>query len=55
MPRKPRLQIPGGIYHVTQRATGHEVLFVDRLDRLRFDCTLLLTAERHVWEIHDYC
>ena len=55
VPRKPRLQFAGGIFHVTQRATGREVLFLDRLDRLRFDRTLLLTAERHAWEIHDYC
>ncbi len=55
MPRPPRVQIAGGIYHVTQRATGHEILFADADDRRRFDLLLARTAERHSWELHDYC
>lgn len=55
MPRAPRLQISGGVYHVTQRATGHELLFMDRIDRQRFDRLLLRAARRFSWDLHDYC
>jgi len=54
MPRKPRLQIAGGIYHVTQRATGHDLLFTDSPDRNRFERLLIRTARRYAWELHDY-
>ncbi len=55
MPRRPRLQVPGGVYHVTQRATDQETLFVELLDRVGFDHLLVRTAARYDWEIHDYC
>ncbi len=55
MPRRPRLQIPGGVYHVTQRATDKETLFVELSDRVGFDNLLVRTAARYDWEIHDYC
>lgn len=55
MPRRSRLQIAGGVYHVPQRATGHEPLFRDPIDRDRFDHLLLRTARRYSWELHDYC
>jgi putative transposase len=40
---------------VTQRATDHELLFVDSFDRRGFLHILLKTAKRWSWEIHDYC
>jgi REP-associated tyrosine transposase len=55
VPRPLRLQIPGGLYHVTQRATDSETLFVDVFDRAAFDHLLLRTAQRFDWEIHDHC
>jgi putative transposase len=55
MARRPRLQIPGGVYHVTQRATDQETLFHELLDRVGFDHLLLRAAARYDWEIHDYC
>lgn len=55
MARGPRLQIPGGVYHVTQRATDDEILFAEALDRVGFDHLLVRTAKRCAWEIHDYC
>lgn len=55
MPRRPRLQIPGGLYHVTQRSTDQELLFLEPLDRVAFDHLLVRTVTRYGWEIHDYC
>ena len=55
MPRRPRLQIPGGVYHVTQHSTDRETLFFELLDRVLFDQLVVRTAIRYDWEIHDYC
>ena len=55
MPRRPRPQIPGGVYHVTQHSTDHETLFLELSDRVDFEHLLLRTATRYDWEIHDYC
>jgi putative transposase len=49
------VQIPGGVYHVTQRATDRELLFVDRLDWAGFAHLLERTSKRYAWVIHDYC
>lgn len=43
------------MYHVTQKATGHDVLFIDAIDRVRFDRLLLKTAKLHNWRLDDYC
>jgi putative transposase len=55
MPRPPRIQVAGGVYHVTQRATGRELLFLDDDDRRAFLLLLRRTLERYRWELHDYC
>ncbi|MDD3440106.1 MAG: transposase, partial [Kiritimatiellae bacterium] len=36
MARKPRILIPGGLYHVTSRGNERQVVFRDDRDRLRF-------------------
>ena len=36
MPRRPRLQIPGGLYHVTGRGNRRSVIFQDDHDRREF-------------------
>ena len=40
MPRKPRVQYPGAIYHVVSRGDRREAIFVNDLDRHDFLRTL---------------
>ncbi len=35
MPRKPRLHVPGGLYHVVLRGNNRQALFFSVADRLR--------------------
>ncbi len=43
------------MYHVTQRATGSELLFVDPIDHDAFDRLLELAVRRARWKLHGYC
>lgn len=43
------------MYHVTQHATGEEVLFRDAFDRFLFEGLLGRTVKRYDWELHAYC
>ena len=36
MPRRPRYELPDGVYHVTSRGTGGTMIFVDDNDRAAF-------------------
>ena len=55
MPRPDRVHVPNGVNHVTQRATDHEILFADSVDRSGFDRLLELTVKRYEWTLHAYC
>ena len=49
------MHVRNGVYHVTQRATDHEILFVDSVDRQEFDRLLDLAGRRARWQLHAYC
>jgi putative transposase len=55
VPRPLRVHVPNGVFHVTQRATGHEILFVDATDHLTFDRLLGIAVKRARWKLHGYC
>ena len=55
MARKPRIQIPGGLYHVTARGNTGRVLFRDDADRERFFITLASVSARRGWGCRTYC
>ena len=55
MGREPRLEIRNAVYHVTQHATGDEVLFRDALDRVFFEQLLERAVKRFRWELRAYC
>jgi putative transposase len=55
MARQPRLQIPGGIYHVTGRGNRREPIFLDEVDYERFVAILGDVVERRRWRIYSYC
>jgi putative transposase len=55
MPRAPRFQAPGAIYHVTSRGTEGRSIFVDDLDRRLFLAELGTVVQAHSWLCPAYC
>jgi len=55
MPRRPRLHVPGGLYHVILRGNARGDIFFDTDDRLRWESILAEELERHGHRIHAYC
>ena len=55
MPRRPRRDLPDGIYHVTCRGTGGISIFVDDLDRGAFAFLLKQAAQRFDLQLIAWC
>src|SRR5687768_17351897 len=55
MPRKPRIQYEGAIYHVMNRGDRREDIFKGDEDRELFLTTLGETCARTNWQVHAYC
>jgi len=55
MPRKPRLHVPGGLYHVILRGNNRQTIFFDHDDRRRWELLIETGLERHAHRIHAYC
>lgn len=55
MPRRPRFQAPGAIYHITSRGTEGRDVFLDNLDRRRFLSVLANVVEERRWICPAYC
>lgn len=55
MSRPLRLEIPGGLYHVTSRGDRREDIYHDDTDRLAWLSVLGQTCERYNWRIHAWC
>jgi REP element-mobilizing transposase RayT len=55
MPRKPRVQYPGAIYHVVSRGDRREAIFVNDVDRHDFLRTLAQACLKTGWQVHAYC
>jgi len=55
MARNPRLEVPGGIYHVATRGNNCEPIVWDDHDRSFFVWTLTRTSRRHGWSLLAYC
>ena len=55
MSRPLRLQIPGGIYHVTARGNARRAIFEDDDDCARFLTVLAGTVARYRVLCHAYC
>lgn len=52
---RPRIEVPGGHYHVGSRGNDHTPIFLTDIDRSMFLLLLGRTARRHGWIIHAYC
>ena len=55
MPRKPRVQYPGAIYHLVSRGNRCEAIFVNDVDRHDFLRTLGEVCLKTGWQVHAYC
>ena len=55
MARKPRLHVPGGIYHVLLRGNGGQDIFFAKQDRSRFLLLLQEGVERFDCRVHAFC
>ena len=55
MPRKMRVQVPGGLYHVMSRGDQREDIFFDDVDRHDFIKTLAEVCQKADWQVHAIC
>jgi putative transposase len=55
MPRKPRLYVPGGFYHVILRGNGRNDIFFEPRDRGLWQFLLQKGLARYDHRVHAYC
>jgi putative transposase len=55
MSAKHRLQIAGGMYHVTARGNAQAAIFLDEFDYLQFLRVLAAQVARRGWLCHSFC
>lgn len=55
MPRKPRLHVPGGFFHVILRGNGRSDIFFAREDRSIWESLIADAVRRYGHRIHAYC
>jgi REP element-mobilizing transposase RayT len=55
MARKPRLHLPGGLYHIIWRGNEQRDVFFDDGDRERFYGLLSEGVERFGYRVHGFC
>ena len=55
MPRPPRINVPGGVFHITTRGNKGFPIVVDDSDRSRWSGLLADTIEEQAWECFSYC
>jgi len=55
MARPLRIELCGGLYHVTSRGDRREAIFRDDVDRENWLTVLRETCERANWRSHAYC
>lgn len=55
MPRPPRLQIAGGLYHVTAHSNVGRLVFEDDTERTQFLAVLDEGVARCSWSVRSYC
>ena len=55
MARPPRLEVPGGIFHITARGVARSNIFRGRADRLLYLALLRRAVQRFGWLCLAYC
>ncbi len=54
MPRRPRIEFEGAIYHVSQLGGGRRLVFGDAAAAQAFESCLFEACERSGWRLHAY-
>jgi len=54
MPRKPRIEYPGAVYHVISRGNYRKELFLHQGTGEAFERCLLEAVDRCGWKLHAY-
>ena len=54
MPRKPRVEYAGAVYHVMCRGNGGQSIYLDDADRRIYLTTLGEACERCGWRVHAF-
>jgi putative transposase len=55
MPRPPRVQFPGAVYHAMNRGVRGALLYTEPQERLHFLALLGETCRRYEWQTFGYC
>jgi len=55
MPRPPRLQVPGGIYHLGTRGVRRALIYRNSGDYELFGSIFARVVRRFEWRCHTYC
>jgi REP element-mobilizing transposase RayT len=55
MGHKHRIEVAGGVYHVTSRGNDRQPIFLDDLDYATLLQWLSKTVERFEWHCHGFC
>lgn len=55
MSRPLRLELAGGLYHITSRGDGREDIYVDDSDRQKWLEIFGRVCNRYNWKCHSYC
>ncbi|MDH3977240.1 MAG: transposase [Gammaproteobacteria bacterium] len=55
MSRKPRIHVPGGLYHITMRGNNRGIIFHSQDDRRRWTRILSDALKRYNHQIHAFC
>jgi putative transposase len=52
---QPRIEVPGGFYHVSTRGNNKGPIYFEDVDRALFLTILRRIARRHGWTLYAYC
>jgi putative transposase len=55
MGRSPRIQLAGGLHHVSTRGNLQAPIYLDDHDRVTFLAMLAKVVDSHRWQCHAYC
>jgi REP element-mobilizing transposase RayT len=55
MPRKPRIEYPGAIYHILNRGNYRRSVFSTEGSKKSFEQTLFDACDRYHWILHAHC
>ena len=55
MPRKPRIHVPGGFYHIILRGNARQDIYFDSNDRIIWQTLIKEGLDRYEHRLHAYC